>query len=75
MYFTWTPLAGDKTWSYPSVHILYWDENSTHIWREYSEPQLVNDCSILKSDVFPVVWRPFGQIWLPVSSSCLCLQI
>ncbi|CAF3401220.1 unnamed protein product [Rotaria sp. Silwood1] len=65
LYFPWSPQAGVYNWSYPNVHITYLDENSTHIWREYNDEHSIHDCSISKLDIFPLVWRPFGQIWLP----------
>ncbi|CAF3344301.1 unnamed protein product [Rotaria socialis] len=65
LFFPWAPQAGDYHWSYPNIHIVYLEENSTHIWKQNSDNDSINDCSISKSDIFPVVWRPFGQIWLP----------
>ncbi|CAF1169360.1 unnamed protein product [Rotaria magnacalcarata] len=65
LFFPWTPQVGDYHWSYPSIHIIYLEENSTHIWKQDSDNDSINDCSVSKSDIFPVVWRPFGQIWLP----------
>ncbi|CAF0976468.1 unnamed protein product [Rotaria sordida] len=65
LYFPWSPKAGIYNWSYPNVHITYLDENSTHVWREYNDNYSIHDCSISKLDIFPLVWRPFGQIWLP----------
>ncbi len=67
LYFPWTPQAGTKNWSYPYIDLFYFDQNSTHIWRTNYDRNLINECSMSKSDVFPLVWRPFGHIWLPVS--------
>jgi hypothetical protein len=68
LYFPWSPQAGSQNWSYPYIDIFYYDENSTHIWLANYDGQSINNCSINKSAIFPLVWRPFGQIWLPVSS-------
>lgn len=67
LYFPWSPQAGRKNWTYPYIDIFYFDENFTHIWLANYDSNLINDCSISKSDVFPLVWRPFGRIWLPVN--------
>ena len=71
LYFLWTPKAGVKEWSYPSVDLSYFDENSTHIWRVNNDIDLINDCSVAKKNIFPLVWRPFGEIWLAVSFVCI----
>lgn len=60
-------MAGEQKWSYPFIDISYFNENSTHIWRVNYAANAVADCSLLKTDIFPLVWRPFGEIWLPVS--------
>ncbi|CAF0900245.1 unnamed protein product [Adineta steineri] len=64
-YFPWSPQAGKQNWSYPCVDVFYFDENSTHIWRINSVEKSMNDCPVSKHNIFPLVWRPFGRIWLP----------
>ena len=69
LYFSWAPQAGTPNWSYPYVDIVYWEENSTHIWKATTNDLSYTDCAIAQTEIFPTVWRPFGQIWLPVSFS------
>ncbi|CAF0868523.1 unnamed protein product [Adineta steineri] len=64
-YFPWSPQAGKQNWSYPCVDVFYFDENSTHIWRINSDEKSMNDCPVSKHNIFPLVWRLFGRIWLP----------
>ena len=67
LYFYWAPQAGTRNWSYPCIHIVYLHENSTHMWKSDTNKHLINNCAISKQDLFPLIWRPFGEIWLPVS--------
>lgn len=67
LYFSWASRAGQQPWTYPFIDIAYYDENDTHIWQANYGFDSIDACSLSKDKVFPLVWRPFGEIWLPVS--------
>lgn len=67
IYFPWAPKVDGQNFSYPYVDIVFMDENATHMWNGNHKSYSIDYCSIAKKDIFPLVWRPFGQIWLPVS--------
>lgn len=67
IYFPWAPRAGRQIWTYPFIDIGYYDENDTHIWQANYGFDSIDACSLSKENIFPLVWRPFGEIWLPVS--------
>lgn len=60
IFFSWGPRAGPKWWRFPFVDIFYHDQNSTHIWL-LGTPK---DCPTKLTDVFPLVLRPLGSLWL-----------
>ena len=60
VYFTWCPPASRYSWTFPFIDIFYHKENSTHVWLN-GKP---SDCPVLRKDVYPLVLRPFGSIWL-----------
>lgn len=67
VFFPWSPKAGEELWSYPFVDIIYYDENATHLWKSKTTSVFNEHRAVPKSQIFPTVWRPLGQIWLPVN--------
>lgn len=68
IFFPWSPAAGKELWSYPYIDIFYYEENATHMWRTDYISRFDEYCMISKQDIFPLVWRPLGEIWIPVSA-------
>ncbi len=60
VFFSWCPHTSNAPWRYPFVDIFYHDQNSTHVWL-VGEP---SDCPVRREDVFPLVLRPLGTLWL-----------
>jgi hypothetical protein len=60
VFFTWCPLAGKTPWRFPFIDIFYHGENSTHVWL-IGKP---SSCPVRREDVFPLVFRPLGSLWL-----------
>jgi len=60
VFFTWCPSAGEFPWRFPFIDIFYHGENSTHVWL-IGKP---SGCPVRRQDVFPLVLRPFGPLWL-----------
>jgi hypothetical protein len=47
-------------WRFPMVDLMFYQENSTHVWSEsYDNEQWP------KSNIFPLQLRPFGDLWAP----------
>ena len=60
IFFKGTPLAGDYSWNFPFIDIFLYVRNKTHMW------QMGDLKTIMKTRyVFPLVMRPFGELWLP----------
>lgn len=53
---------GDNQW--PFIDVFFYDENKTHIWD--TVPQYRGRFVFYKSDIFPVVYRLFNGLCLPV---------
>ena len=60
VFFSWCPQAGETLWRFPFIDIFYHDENTTHVWL-LGKP---SSCPELRDDVFPLVRRPLGPLWL-----------
>ena len=60
VYFSWCPYAGEQSWRFPFIDIFYHDQNSTHVWL-LGKP---SSCPVRLEDVFPLVLRPLGPLWL-----------
>ncbi|CAF0981538.1 unnamed protein product [Adineta steineri] len=60
IFFDHTPSAGEFSWNFPFLDIWFYKTNETHFWRTDSPEQTID----IKY-VFPVVMRPFGELWLP----------
>lgn len=60
VFFSWCPYAGQTPWRFPFIDIFYYDRNSTHTWL-LGKP---SSCPVLLQDVFPLVLRPLGTLWL-----------
>jgi hypothetical protein len=60
IFFSWCPYAGQRWWRFPFIDIFYHDQNSTHIWL-LGKPA---DCPTRVEEVFPLVLRPLGSLWL-----------
>ncbi|CAF3447468.1 unnamed protein product [Rotaria sp. Silwood2] len=60
VFFKSTPSAGDYSWNFPFIDVFFYEKNETHLW-EISDPD-----NIIKLEyIFPLVMRPFGELWLP----------
>jgi hypothetical protein len=60
VFFQYTPLIVQTTWTFPFVDIFFYLTNKTHLW--YSSHPNTN----MKLEyVFPLVMRPFGYFWFP----------
>lgn len=60
VFFRNTPSAGGYSWNFPFVDIFFYVRNETHLW------QLDDPSTMVKIKyVFPLIMRPFGQLWLP----------
>ena len=60
VFFTWSPHAGAESWRFPFIDIFYHDQNATHVWL-LGQPA---SCPVRREDVFPLVLRPLGPLWL-----------
>ena len=62
VFFQHSPSAGDYYWSFPFVDVFFYVTNATHLWQ-------MNDAysAIQLKHVFPLVMRPFGDVWLPAA--------
>lgn len=60
VFFQYTPLVAQTTWTFPFVDIFFYLTNETHLWYS-SHP----DANMQVKHVFPLVMRPFGYFWLP----------
>jgi hypothetical protein len=55
-----TPSAGIFPWNFPFVDIFLYVKNETHLWH-LGQPETITKVE----DVFPLIMRPFGRLWLP----------
>ncbi|CAF1491420.1 unnamed protein product [Rotaria sordida] len=60
VFFKNTPSAGGYSWNFPFIDIFFYITNETHLW-ETTNP----DNIIKKEYIFPLIMRPFGELWLP----------
>jgi hypothetical protein len=60
VYFSWCPHTSTAPWRYPFIDIFYHDQNLTHVWL-LGQP---SSCPVRHEDVFPLVLRPLGTLWL-----------
>ncbi|CAF2519032.1 unnamed protein product [Rotaria sp. Silwood2] len=60
IFFKNTPSAGGLSWNFPFIDIFFYATNETHLW-ETDYPSTI----ARKEHVFPLVMRPFGELWLP----------
>lgn len=64
VYFSWCAQAGNKPWNYPFIDIFYDNRNSTHVWQAAVGQNRAGRPPGLLKDIFPLVLRPFGPLWL-----------
>ncbi|CAF0780691.1 unnamed protein product [Adineta steineri] len=55
-----TPSAGGYRWQFPFVDIFFYEQKQSYLWNLNYPDDKVRD-----RDVFPLVLRPLGQLWLP----------
>jgi hypothetical protein len=60
VFFSWCPYYSKEPWPFPFIDVFYYDENSTHVWL-LGQP---SSCPVRREDVFPLVLRPLGSLWL-----------
>ena len=58
--FRHAPHAGSRPWRFPFVDIYFYTVNGTHLFSKSHKTTVIQ-----LSHIFPLVMRPFGQIWLP----------
>lgn len=58
--FRHAPHAGNRPWRFPFVDIYFYTTNATHL---FSKSHKMTVFSL--DHIFPLVMRPFGQVWLP----------
>ena len=55
-----TASAGSYDWNFPFVDVFLYVKNRTHLW------QMADRDTVTRMKyVFPLVMRPFGELWLP----------
>ncbi|GFO24459.1 lipopolysaccharide cholinephosphotransferase licd [Plakobranchus ocellatus] len=54
----------DKPFKFPNLDIFFFGEDDTHIWA--LTKGLKHDLVYKKSDIFPLNWRPFEHLMVPV---------
>jgi hypothetical protein len=60
LFYKKAPYAGKFYWRFPFVDIFFYTKNDTHVWNlAYPKVQLEME------DVFPLILRPLGQLWVP----------
>ena len=64
IFFSHTPSAGGYRWHFPFVDIFFYTMNETHLW-QVADPET----SIERQHVFPLVFRPLGELWLPAANN------
>ncbi len=62
IFFKNTPQAGKYRWGFPFIDVFFYIQNETHLW-QMGDP----DTAIQIKYVFPLVMRPFGELWLPAA--------
>ncbi|CAF1348317.1 unnamed protein product [Adineta ricciae] len=60
-YFSTSPKLSEHPWRYPFIDLIFYHENSTHLWQE----NMQHISTISKQKIFPLELRPFGSLWLP----------
>ncbi|CAF3483895.1 unnamed protein product [Rotaria sp. Silwood1] len=60
IFFKNTPSAGGYSWNFPFIDLFIYDKNETYLW------EITNPDNLIKLEyIFPLIMRPFGQLWLP----------
>ena len=54
--------AGNTTWNWPNIDVLFYQENATHVW-SHSEPDMAE--YFPRAIFYPLHRRPLGAMWLP----------
>jgi hypothetical protein len=62
IFFKNTPSAGSYSWNFPFVDIFLYVKNDTHLW-QMADPDTITKVKY----IFPLVMRPFGELWLPAA--------
>lgn len=52
--------AGTFSWKFPFIDVFLYKTNETHFWQITDK-----DMAVHLNDVFPLVLRPLGELWLP----------
>ena len=60
LFFKNSPYAGDYSWRYPFIDLIFFKKTSEVLWQE-NRPEFMCDLG----NFFPLVMRPFGEWWLP----------
>lgn len=63
IYFSHTPSAGGYSWNFPFVDVFLYEKNETHLWQVEDF-----DTIVPIENIFPLVLRPLGELWLPSPS-------
>ena len=60
VFYRDAPHAGGFNWHFPFLDIFFYERNKTHLWC-----LKIPDFKYSVDDIFPLVLRPLGQLWLP----------
>jgi hypothetical protein len=55
-----TPSAGSYSWNFPFLDVFLYEQNETHVW-QMGDPDTIANITY----IFPLMMRPFGELWLP----------
>lgn len=58
--------AGNTTWKWPNIDVVFFHENSTHVWT-HAEPEYTE--VVPRAILYPLHQRPLGALWLPAPAN------
>nr|ACD54726.1 lipopolysaccharide choline phosphotransferase-like protein [Adineta vaga] len=61
VYFKRNTSVSKFPWTFPFVDIFFYATNESHLWLYNRPEQLLVELQY----IFPLIMRPFGQLWLP----------
>ena len=60
IFYKDAPHVGEFNWRFPFLDVFFYERNETHLWC-----LKIPDFKYSVDDIFPLVLRPLGQLWLP----------
>lgn len=64
IFFKDEPEIPCYSWRWPFIDIAFFQSNKTHIWN-YDSPFTGPTCYLKKTDYYPLIKRPLGNVWVP----------